>query len=95
MGVRAARTDETASLRGFRSGFYGCLTGWADGLFELTDALLCAPGPVSSVRGFVCHDVVSTKPGTSGDAVAAGSARTRGDGSGGSLQCRRGRLWGA
>src|SRR5512141_3456628 len=36
-------------LRAFRAGFYGCLTGWADAGFELCDALLCAPGPVTSV----------------------------------------------
>lgn len=36
-------------LTGFRKAFYGCLDGWADALFELSDALLCAPGPVSSL----------------------------------------------
>jgi hypothetical protein len=39
----------TAGLRGFRDGFYDCLTRWGDALFEATDALLCAPAPVSSV----------------------------------------------
>ncbi len=38
-----------AGLVGFREALYGCLDGWADALFELADALLCAPGPVSSV----------------------------------------------
>lgn len=38
-----------ATLQGFRAGFYATLTGWGDAAFELCDALLCAPGPVSSV----------------------------------------------
>ena len=38
-----------ATLTGFRSGFYRCLAGWADAAFELTDAALCAPAPISSM----------------------------------------------
>ena len=38
-----------AALEQFRTGFYGCLSGWGDALFELTDATLCTPAPVSSV----------------------------------------------
>lgn len=34
------------ALEGFRTGWYGCLTRRADALFELGDAMLCAPGPV-------------------------------------------------
>jgi hypothetical protein len=41
--------DAVQALRGFRQSLYGCLTGWADALFELSDAVLCSPGPVSSV----------------------------------------------
>jgi len=41
--------DGAESLRSFRAQFYGALTRWADALFELTDALLCAAGPVHSV----------------------------------------------
>jgi DDE superfamily endonuclease len=33
----------------FRQGFFACLTRWADALFELTDALLCVAGPVTSL----------------------------------------------
>jgi hypothetical protein len=29
--------------------FYRCLTGRADALFELTDALLCTDGPVKTL----------------------------------------------
>jgi hypothetical protein len=36
-------------LAGFRQGWYGCLGRRADGLFELTDALLCTPGSVGSL----------------------------------------------
>jgi hypothetical protein len=37
------------ALVGFRTGLYGCLTSWADALFELGDAVLCSPSPVHSV----------------------------------------------
>jgi hypothetical protein len=33
----------------FRRDFYGCLSARADALFELTDAVLCADGPVRSL----------------------------------------------
>jgi hypothetical protein len=36
-------------LSGFRQDFYRCLTARADALFELTDAALCADGPVTSL----------------------------------------------
>ena len=38
-------------LRGFRTQFYLCLQRRADELFELTEALLCADGPVSTLVG--------------------------------------------
>src|SRR3954467_13658544 len=38
-------------LRAFRGELYGCLGRRADELFELTDALLCTDGPVSSLVG--------------------------------------------
>lgn len=43
--------DPAAVLTAFRQGFYRCLTGRADALFELTDAVLCADGPVTSLVG--------------------------------------------
>ena len=53
MGPQVCRladaVSDTEQLRRFRSGFYRCLTGWADAAFELTDAALCAPAPVSSI----------------------------------------------
>ena len=36
-------------LSGFRREFYGCLSARADALFELTDAVLCADGPVKTL----------------------------------------------
>jgi len=35
----------------FRDLYYGCLTKRADAMFELTDAVLCADGPVTSLVG--------------------------------------------
>jgi hypothetical protein len=40
---------QRSGLHRFRTELHGCLTGWADALFELCDATLCAPGPVGSV----------------------------------------------
>ena len=44
-----ARAQRAEQLKDFRNDFYDCLGSWADALFELTDAALCAAGPVSSV----------------------------------------------
>jgi hypothetical protein len=44
-------TGQLERLRAFRGQLYGCLGRRADELFELTDALLCAEGPVSSLVG--------------------------------------------
>ncbi|MGW4651833.1 NF041680 family putative transposase [Kitasatospora sp. NPDC004289] len=40
--------EPLAEASHFREDFYGCLTARRDELFELTDALLCADGPVTS-----------------------------------------------
>lgn len=48
--VTASATTVTATpLTGLRHGLYDCLHGWGDALFELCDALLCAPTPVVSI----------------------------------------------
>lgn len=39
----------SVTLQRFRSGYYRCLTGWGDALFELTDAALCTGSPVTTV----------------------------------------------
>ena len=38
-------------LEAFRRELYGCLTARADALFELTDAVLCTDGPVTTLVG--------------------------------------------
>jgi hypothetical protein len=46
--AQSARLDDLAV---FRCVFYDCLTLRADALFELTDAVLCADGPVTTLVG--------------------------------------------
>jgi hypothetical protein len=41
--------EQAEGLRGFRTGFHRCWTRWADAGFELCEAVLCAPAPVSSL----------------------------------------------
>jgi hypothetical protein len=48
---KSLAAEEADRLRAFRGELYGCLGRRADELFELTDALLCADGPVSSLVG--------------------------------------------
>ncbi|MFJ6136872.1 transposase, partial [Kitasatospora sp. NPDC092286] len=43
------RQDAFAELSRFRGEFYSCFTRRGDALFELTDAVLCADGPVRSL----------------------------------------------
>jgi hypothetical protein len=45
----AARVESLTVLSRFRTDFYACLPARADALFELTDALLCADGPVRTL----------------------------------------------
>ena len=45
-GVHDAAGDQRGDLGRFREVFYSCLGARADAQFELTDALLCADGPV-------------------------------------------------
>ena len=40
---------EIGTLASFRRELYACLTGRADALFELADAVLCVDGPVRSL----------------------------------------------
>ena len=64
--VRRARVTRPAGrgdLAGFRREFYTSLTARADALFELTDAVLCADGPVQ-VAGRADAGWPSTAAGT-------------------------------
>jgi hypothetical protein len=45
----AGMAGAVGDLSRFRQDFYQCLTARADALFELTDAALCADGPVTSL----------------------------------------------
>jgi hypothetical protein len=48
---KSPAAEGTGRLRRFRDELYGCFGRRADELFELTDALLCAEGPVRSLVG--------------------------------------------
>jgi hypothetical protein len=48
---QGAAAEEADRLRWFRGQLYECLVRRADELFELTDALLCAEGPVKTLVG--------------------------------------------
>ncbi|MGS2619678.1 transposase [Micromonospora sp. LZ34] len=47
--ARYARDRCGGVAGGFRGDFYQCLVRHADALFKLTDAVLCAEGPVQSL----------------------------------------------
>jgi hypothetical protein len=49
MAKEPAGLGARSQLIEFRAGFYRCSRRWGDALFELADALLCAPAPVASV----------------------------------------------
>lgn len=63
---------EVGDLSAFRELFYGCLTRRADALFELTDAVLCADGPVGSLVGLSLVVEHRRGHGALYDAVSAG-----------------------
>lgn len=48
-GTVESPSEALGVLSGFRCGFYDCLTGRADALFELTDAVACAGSPVTDL----------------------------------------------
>ena len=48
---QSVAVEDLSRLRNFRGQVYRCLGRRADELFELTDALLCAEGPVKSLVG--------------------------------------------
>jgi hypothetical protein len=59
-------------LAAFRREFYASLTARSDALFELTDAVLCADGPVSSLVGLTLLGEHRRGHGAMYDALAAG-----------------------
>jgi len=70
-GPHDAARDATR-LRRFRSGFYRCLTRWADATFELCDAALCAPAPVASVPVLSLEPIFRRSHGSLYKALARG-----------------------
>ena len=49
MSPQPAGAGSLSQLVEFRHGLHGCFWRWGDALFELADAMLCAPGAVGSV----------------------------------------------
>lgn len=76
--MTASRIDlsHTSVLREFRADFYGCLGSWGDALFELSDATLCASGPVSSMPHLSLEAVFRRSHGSLYKALARGGIDT-------------------
>jgi hypothetical protein len=72
----SGHVTEMADLIEFRSGLYGCLTGWRDALFELCDAVLCSPSPVGSVPSLSLEPVFRRGHGSLYKALARGRIDT-------------------
>jgi hypothetical protein len=68
----AGRASSVGALVGFREGFHRCLTRWGDALFELADAVLCAPGSVSSLVRLCMEPEFSRGHGSLYQGLAAG-----------------------
>jgi hypothetical protein len=66
-------SDDRDVLAEFRSEFYRCLDRRADAAFELTDAVLCHDGPVSTLVGLSLAGVHRRGHGALYDAVNCGS----------------------
>ena len=64
--------DPAAALADFRRDFYDCVARRADALFELTEAVLCADGPVRSLPGLSLVAEHRRGHGALYDALAAG-----------------------
>jgi hypothetical protein len=67
-----ARVEALRQLSGFRERFYDCLPVRGDALFELTDAVLCTDGPVTSLVQLSLSDVFRRGHGALYDALACG-----------------------
>jgi len=65
-------TRQGAELVEFRRGLYSCFTRWADALFELGDAVLCAPGAISSVPSLSLEPEFTRSHGSLYKALAKG-----------------------
>ena len=72
-GVGGAQVASTAALVAFRRALHGCLVGWGDALFELCDAILCAPAPVGSVPSLSLEPVFRRSHGSLYKSLADGA----------------------
>jgi hypothetical protein len=72
----AAGAGPLAVLSRFRAGFHACLTARADELCELTDAVLCADGPVRDLAGLSLAPEHRRGHGALYDAVRCGRVDT-------------------
>ncbi|MFD7447341.1 NF041680 family putative transposase, partial [Streptomyces sp. NPDC059909] len=68
----AARVESLTALSRFRTDFFACLPTRADALFELTDAILCADGPVTSLVELSLQEHFRRGHGALYDALACG-----------------------
>lgn len=72
-------TDERiAELRRFRSRLHRCLPRWGDALFELCDAVACAPGPLPSVPALSLEPEFRRSHGSLYKALARGEVDAEG-----------------
>ncbi|MDH6128240.1 transposase [Kitasatospora sp. GP82] len=69
----AARVESLSALSRFRAGYYACLPARADTLFDLTDAVLCAEGPVTSLVELSLQSNFRRGHGALYDALARGA----------------------
>ncbi|TJZ90807.1 NF041680 family putative transposase, partial [Actinacidiphila oryziradicis] len=69
----ATRVESLSVLSRFRADFYDCLPARADTLFDLTDAVLCAEGPVTSLVELSLQSNFRRGHGALYDALARGA----------------------
>lgn len=72
------RLGGAGELSSFRQALYGCLTSWGDALFELCDAVLCAPGPLHSVPALSLEPEFRRSHGSVYKGLAAGGIDSNG-----------------
>jgi len=73
-----AQVEAAAALSRFRHQFYNSLTRRADALFDLTEAVLCADGPVTSLAELSLSAAFRRGHGALYDALAAGQIAVQG-----------------
>jgi hypothetical protein len=69
-------SEDVLKLTEFRRSLHGCFGRWADALFELCDATLCTPAPVSSVPGLSLEPTFRRSHGSLYKALDKGTINT-------------------